>query len=484
MASETHIPLVDATAGAERAAQEPANGLASGSLRGEVKKTKKRLNELDWIRMYMIMCVLYAHVFRSGLPGGADGDVTVDDRNWTGEGAHPFAVRWISENRQYCLPLLFYVSGAACACSFKQRPTGFDKLTLITIFGLVTNGVLWLVGPQNPDCDPGTGYKRSECQGSLFAFTVCPWAGPVFPTVFQMWYTAVLMFYMLLNWPLCALLHSGKACGPAGLVLQWAITTCFAIGLVVLGGDSIPHPSLVSALLSLWEACFLVLSFISLRSRRPSWLPLRLVHYALGVVMCLQFGCTPIVDKIDSISASFALFIFVGFNKSFQLGYVLTLARCDGQEEAAPIVSSVWPTIIAFRTFTAPSTNWSMAGNLTYPYFPRMLDRANYVAGCVVLLFALDRVASWIPCGPLPSTLSYAALAAYLFHPWFMAIWITMADSAGSSFLRDATNVWFGIMIMSVAVVFAISGISQAISQSRRHYESSEASDDSDIGEA
>ena len=42
-------------------------------------------------------------------------------------------------------------------------------------------------------------------------------------------------------------------------------------------------------------------------------------------------------------------------------------------------VSLYWPMMAILRTLTAPSTNWYAAGNLTYPYYPRLLDRADYV---------------------------------------------------------------------------------------------------------
>lgn len=52
--------------------------------------------------------------------------------------------------------------------------------------------------------------------------------------------------------------------------------------------------------------------------RLPEYL--RVIHYCLAALATLQFGCMPIADKIESISIAFVLFIFIGFNKSFQLG--------------------------------------------------------------------------------------------------------------------------------------------------------------------
>ena len=38
---------------------------------------------LDWFRALMVILVVYAHVSRSGMPGGVRGQVEVDDRIYT-----------------------------------------------------------------------------------------------------------------------------------------------------------------------------------------------------------------------------------------------------------------------------------------------------------------------------------------------------------------------------------------------------------------
>ena len=246
-------------------------------------------------------------------------------------------VRWISEVRQYCLPLLFFVSGAASACSFKKTPGSFGKIIVYTFLGVSLNGALWLLGPQNPECDPGTGYGRSECQGAVFDFTISPFSGRIFPIVFQMWYTAMLLVLMLLNWPLFAFLRNGT-CHYA-LILQLFLSIGIECVFVFLAGSEITEPWLVIGLMALSEVLFLALSIAKNWSncRRPE--VLRFIHYGLGVLAILQFGCIPIVKEIEHISMAFVLFIFCGFNKSFQLGFILTLARLPGQAEANPIAT-------------------------------------------------------------------------------------------------------------------------------------------------
>ena len=128
--------------------------------------------------------------------------------------------------------------GSCCteACWLLGSPGSFGKILLYTLLGISLNGVLWLLGPQNPDCDPGTGYGRQECQGAIFDFTISPFSGKVFPIVFQhlgdlrpsnprprMWYTGMLLALMLFNWPLFGYLKNGS-CSFALLALQLIVT--------------------------------------------------------------------------------------------------------------------------------------------------------------------------------------------------------------------------------------------------------------------
>eukprot|EP00913_Durusdinium_trenchii_P012159 g11420.t1 len=147
----------------------------------------KRLHELDWLRALMVIMVVYAHISTSGIRGGVHGKLADDDRIYNMRDPSTLGVRWISMVRQYCLPLLLFVSGAASACSFRTSPGNFGKILLYTLMGVSLNAVLWLLGPQDPSCDPGSGYGRAECHGAVFDFTVCPFSGKIFPIVFQMW---------------------------------------------------------------------------------------------------------------------------------------------------------------------------------------------------------------------------------------------------------------------------------------------------------
>ena len=413
-----------------------------------VAEKKKRFHEFDWFRAIMVVLVVYAHISRSGVPGGVQAQISPDDRIYTDKNPSPFAVRWISEVRQYCLPLLFYVSGAASACSFKHAPGGFGKIAVYTFLGVALNGVLWVMGPQNPECDPGSCVTRPECKGAVFDFTISPWSGKLFPILFQMWYCVMLVVFMLINWPLFAYLHQ-KRCGAAILVVQLVATTCFVAAFVFLAGEEIENPILVASLKVAGEALFLAIAVLTRPEHRPSWLPLRFIHYVLGLLMFLVFGCAPITPRIDSISAGFILYIFTGFNKSFQLGFIITLSRLPGREEALPIVSIYWPMLVILRTATAPSTSWFAGGNLTYPYYPRLADRALYAAGAVVVMFVVDRAGRHIDCQALPAALANMALLLYLLHPWIMAVLIVA--TRGTPF-EDAGTLW----LLSLVVGWAL----------------------------
>lgn len=426
---------------------------------------KKRIHELDWFRALMVILVVYAHISRSGMRGGVHGNIEVDDRIYNLTDPSSMGVRWISEVRQYCLPLLFFVSGAASACSWKQSPGGLVKILLYTLFGVALNSVLWLLGPQNPKCDPGTGYGRPECQGLLFDFTICPDSGRIFPLVFQMWYTAMLMALMLLNWPLFAFLRNGT-CHLAILGLQVIAAVGLESAFVVLAGSEISNPALIIGLMVVCEVVFLGLAVLTMPQYRPSRIPLRFIHYCLGAVTTVQFGCIPYAPVIEHISGAFVVFILTGFNKSFQLGFVLTVARLPNQEEALPIVSMCWPMMVILRTMTAPSSNWYAAGNLTYPYYPRVLDRADYVAGAVIFMFVVDRVGRAIECQALPSWLANGALLLYLIHPWLMALLIL---AVRGSMLEDTGSVWSLCLVASALLGYLTTRPWRLWRCSRRH---------------
>ena len=75
-------------------------------------------------------------------------------------------------------------------------------------------------------------------------------------------------------------------------------------------------------MMALSEILFIALAVLTVH--RPPQVPLRayacpkskaasgLIHYGLGIVTLLQFGCIPIADEIQHISGAFVVYILAG----------------------------------------------------------------------------------------------------------------------------------------------------------------------------
>lgn len=413
-------------------------------------EVQRRFHFLDWLRAAMIGCVVYAHVARMGLLDGIYGEVQLDNHTYIGEDPKTLGTRWVSLIRQWCLPVLFWVSGAAAGCAYRGFFKGFVKMLVFTMVGIGLNAALWYLGPRDTHCDPGTFHHSVSCKGVLFSFTICPWSGDVFPIIFQMWFTLMLAILMVLNSPLFSIL-SGRTARPHLAVVQWAMSSILYISLTWYAGFLVPYPVLLVGFLLLYEAAFLVIALLTVPRWRPRWLPLRVLHYLAAVIVVQQFAATPVVNSMNTISTAFVLYILVGFNKFYQLGFVMMRARSGRPEDdAKPLVSGVWPLMPVLLAVLAPSSNWFMAGNLTYPYFPRLEDRWLYVCGAVVLIFMLDRCDRHLPVMPLPRALGEGALMLYLLHPTIMTLIVAVLPTSW----RLVPLIW--LATISVAAVFAV----------------------------
>ena len=118
-----------------------------------------------------------------------------------------------------------------------------------------------------------------------------------------MWYCVMLIALMLINWPLFAYLHQ-KRCHVAILGVQLVATTGLITAFVLLAGEEMEQPFMVASLKVVCEALFLAAAVLTRPEYRPTWLPLRFIHYILGFLMFLAFGCAPIAPRIESISAA------------------------------------------------------------------------------------------------------------------------------------------------------------------------------------
>ena len=57
---------------------------------------------------------------------------------------------------------------------------------------------------------------------------------------------------------------------------------------------------------------------------------LGLIHYALGLVTLLQFGCIPIADEIQHISGAFVVYILAGtWGRSLNRESGFSISRCS-----------------------------------------------------------------------------------------------------------------------------------------------------------
>merc|ERR1712194_395628 len=177
------------------------------------------------------------------------------------------------------------------------------------------------------------------------------------------------------------------------------------------------RPVLIIALLAACESAFMILAPFAAVSHRCGGslcrlFPPRAIQYCVALIVAVQFGLIPFAESIDSISPAFGLYIFVGFNKFFALGHIMLKARAE------PLLSKAWPLVFVFLVLLSPSSNWVLAGNLTYPYFERWLDRVTYVSFALVVMFVIDRVGhTFSNCIEAPAAVNLTSLAMYLLHP-------------------------------------------------------------------
>jgi len=387
----------------------------------------------------MIWVVVYGHLCFSGLAPSAE--VIEDNHAYAAAGQqNSLGVRYMSLVRQWCIPMLFWVSGAASSFSYKgdwaSLAKGTTKIAAITILGVLANGVAWAMGPQDPQCS-----AMSPCigKGVLFDFTIVPDSGKIFPIVFQMWFTMCLMLLMLLNRPLfCALSQQGSV---RAVSVQWLFTMLLTMLCVQVSSPS--EKSLVStwpllAWIATFEAVFDVaaVAAVGFRAERP-----RLFHYICAVATVAQVSLSPINTYLGEVTG---LYIFLMCHKLYALGFVMTRTR----ETATALVSRCWPLAVVLGVLVAPSSSWSMSGHMTYPYYAEALDRGLYLAGALLIIFALDRASRSIACEQLPAFVGNAGLLLYLLHP-------AIATCLVASGMRTIVSIWFWVTIIAMAIAYA-----------------------------
>merc|ERR1712190_289279 len=110
---------------------------------------------------------------------------------------------------------------------------------------------------------------------------------------------------------------------------------------------------------------------------------------------------------MDDLTVGYMLYLAIGCNKWFQLGFILMRARREGvngeDDSVGALMSRAWPLVLVLAIFCSPSTNFSMDGVITYPYQAYWVDRSFYAAGTTLMIFVVDRVSRKAPCSPVPN---------------------------------------------------------------------------------
>merc|ERR1712039_901165 len=116
----------------------------------------------------------------------------------------------------------------------------------------------------------------------------------------------------------------------------------------------------------------------------------------------------------------FVCYLLVASTKFYALGFMMAT------EQADPLASKYWPLMVCVFHVCGPSTNFYLAGNLIYPYFPRGFDRSLYALGAIMGLFFIDRVGRFGDSIHMPNFFYFWSLILYLSHTLFTAIFVAV----------------------------------------------------------
>lgn len=404
----------------------------------------KRLHFLDWLRALGVWGVVYGHLNFCGL--AEIYDTTVDNHAY-GKDPNTLAVRYASITRPWLVPLLFWISGAASALSFKgEAPVflkGVARIAMLTLVGVCSNGAMWLLGPRDERCSIN---RPCPGKGILFDFTEDPFEGDIEPFFNQMWFTAALILVMLVNWPFCKVV-----CGRASsvhLLIPFAITSALYFVLVQFALDDCKSPGSVLIWLVLCEAAFMSVTAMAVSMMSLPWyIPLRLLQYICAGIAVVQLGIPELTPLMTGdVSGAYVLFMAVSCNRWFGLGFLMTRPRrLEADSDAKPLISQAWPVVLVPAVLFAPSTNWIMAGILTYPYYQHALDRCLYLAGTFTMFFVIDRVSRSVECIPLPRVINISSVVLFVFQITFITFLLHFG-------LRSIIAIWMLATVAAIAI--------------------------------
>eukprot|EP01062_Namystynia_karyoxenos_P013095 TRINITY_DN14718_c0_g1_i1.p1 TRINITY_DN14718_c0_g1~~TRINITY_DN14718_c0_g1_i1.p1 ORF type:complete len:480 (+),score=119.87 TRINITY_DN14718_c0_g1_i1:85-1440(+) len=355
----------------------------------------RRVHALDWVRGVLIFFVVYAHTSQSlGTLGAAGSPSTA----------------YVSAARPWCIPLLFWVSGAASALS--SRDVRLLPLAAVLGAGVASNSLLWLAGPGDPACS-----STSPCpgKGRLFHFTIAPNSGHIFPLVYQMWYVAALLLFAALTRPLELRLRS---CGedPKGRWLMLGGQCAVTCGVYAALWATSQQPDGTLPALALSEGAFLLVCGAG--AAAPGR-PRRLLTYVAAVAGTAQFTW-PAIAGTGTVGSGMVLWFML-----FKQHYVLGLMCRAGEWgcKVAPLVSALWPVAGLLGAVVLPAPpQYAEGGALAYPYQQSAASRFGYAFAAVCVALCVDRLSRSVYCAPMPRALRMAALGMYLLHPWAVSI--------------------------------------------------------------
>eukprot|EP01065_Artemidia_motanka_P030113 TRINITY_DN36129_c0_g1_i1.p1 TRINITY_DN36129_c0_g1~~TRINITY_DN36129_c0_g1_i1.p1 ORF type:complete len:456 (+),score=96.26 TRINITY_DN36129_c0_g1_i1:41-1369(+) len=369
----------------------------------------ERVHALDWVRGVLIFFVVYAHTAQSigGLRSGG------------GDEAH------VSVARPWCIPMLFWVSGAAASLSrdgLRLRP-----LLMLLAVGLLSNYVLWLAGPMDPDCGP---LEPCTGRGLIFDFTIAPHSGRLFPVLYQMWYVAALILFAAVSRTFEQHFRRSDV-SVWSVAVQWG-SSCAVIALLCAASH---QDSRTFATLALGEGMFVLLCVCG---GGFDDVARRLFVYVAAVCAAVQFA-SPTIRGAEGgdVGAGLVLWFFV-----FRQHYVIGMLCWAGgiRTRAPPVLSAVWPVtaLVGVAVLTPPST-YAPGGALAFPYPSSAGDRLWYLFSGFAAAIGCDRMCRSVPCVRMPVFLRSVALATYLFHPWAVSAVCTAGAASSAPHNVDPT---------------------------------------------
>lgn len=393
---------------------------------------------MDWGRTTLIVYVVYAHLCYCTLRPYSETQIdnhAFPDAVVGATERNDLHVRWTTYGRQQLVPTLFWISGGAIGCSFRnslaKSATNVAKIVAITLLGMLLNLGVWMLGPRDPTC---TVSKPCPGIGLAFDFTDVPYQGVFLQVLNQMWFTMCLATILAIYFPIMRALAQ-RSFGYC--LAQWCCSGAALLAMVVahtFDGLEV-SPVVLFTWLAGFELLFLAAALGSAMDKGARMgVPVRAFHYLCGLAAVGQVSASPIMGRPSGFSWGIAIYLSCMASKCFLLGFVMLYTRAA----AEPLLSHYWPALYIMWTHLVPSTNHSMSGMLAYPYFERPLDRCLYFGGGVATLFISDCISRVKKTPELPGFLNYGGLLIYLIHPFLMVSLIQLG-------LRDLLTIWFAI---------------------------------------